>query len=412
MSIKRRDKRNRILRDRESQMPDGRYRYTYYVNGEQKSFYSWKLEPTDKLPQGKRDCISLREKIEQLRADERNGLVKDRRKMTVYDLCVQYTGTKETSVTPNTVAGYKTVLNHVKNNSFGSLTLDKVNDLKARSFLSNLQKNGMGYSSIQSIKGVLKPAFAVAVRNNLVIRNYFDFPLCEVIVNDSKHREAVCDSDKTTFLSWVAENKHYRNYLDRFIILFETGMRVSELCGLTFSDIHLDENGENYVRITHQLQKHRDGHLYVKQHGNKATGKAEYSLRDIPLSQEAIEAFKRVYASRPKLEKEFVVDGYTGFVFINTNKGICRPVVAYDIEHHLKHAIDRFNSTHEEKIAPFTPHCCRHTFCTDLVNTHMDIKSVQYVMGHGDIATTLGIYAHSNRDNAFSEFHRVKGRKE
>lgn len=60
-SIKRRDSKGRILRNGESQAPDGRYRYSYYVNGKQKNLYSWKLELHDKLPAGKRQCKSLRE---------------------------------------------------------------------------------------------------------------------------------------------------------------------------------------------------------------------------------------------------------------------------------------------------------------------------------------------------------------
>lgn len=66
MSIKRRDHKNRILRDRESQSKNGRYRYTYYEDGKQKCIYSWKLVPTDKLPEGKKDCLSLREQIAEI----------------------------------------------------------------------------------------------------------------------------------------------------------------------------------------------------------------------------------------------------------------------------------------------------------------------------------------------------------
>lgn len=73
MSVKRRDKKGRILHDRESQSSDGRYRYTYYENGKQKALYSWKLEKTDKLPAGKRECKALREQIAELQwAKERN----------------------------------------------------------------------------------------------------------------------------------------------------------------------------------------------------------------------------------------------------------------------------------------------------------------------------------------------------
>ena len=66
ISIKRKDSKGRILRDRESQTPDGRYRYSYYENGKKKSFYSWKLEKNDRLPAGKRECVALREQEKEL----------------------------------------------------------------------------------------------------------------------------------------------------------------------------------------------------------------------------------------------------------------------------------------------------------------------------------------------------------
>ena len=54
MSVKRRDNKNRVLRNGESQRADGRYVYVYVDgNGKQKFLYSWKLENTDKLPYGK-----------------------------------------------------------------------------------------------------------------------------------------------------------------------------------------------------------------------------------------------------------------------------------------------------------------------------------------------------------------------
>ena len=60
---KRRDKKGRILRNGESQRADGRYAFVYTdCYGKQKFLYSWKLEPTDSLPVGRRPCQSLREK--------------------------------------------------------------------------------------------------------------------------------------------------------------------------------------------------------------------------------------------------------------------------------------------------------------------------------------------------------------
>ena len=83
MSIKRRDNRNRILKDGETQCKDGKYRFTYYEHGKQKCFYSWKLERTDPLPQGKRECLALRDKEEELRISQYKGIAFQAEGMTV-----------------------------------------------------------------------------------------------------------------------------------------------------------------------------------------------------------------------------------------------------------------------------------------------------------------------------------------
>lgn len=72
MSGKRRDSKNRILRNGESQRRDGRYAFKYIdTTGKPQFVYSWKLEKTDKTPQGKRDDLSLREKEKQIMKSSR-----------------------------------------------------------------------------------------------------------------------------------------------------------------------------------------------------------------------------------------------------------------------------------------------------------------------------------------------------
>lgn len=68
MSEKRRDNKGRILKTGESQRKDGRYLYKYTDSfGEPQFVYSWKLVATDRVPAGKRDCISLRRKSQSYR---------------------------------------------------------------------------------------------------------------------------------------------------------------------------------------------------------------------------------------------------------------------------------------------------------------------------------------------------------
>ena len=50
----RRDSKRRVLRAGESIRADGKYQFKYYVDGKAKFVYSWKLEPTDRLPAGKK----------------------------------------------------------------------------------------------------------------------------------------------------------------------------------------------------------------------------------------------------------------------------------------------------------------------------------------------------------------------
>ena len=88
---KRRDKKGRVLRNGERQRADGRYAFVYTdCRGKQRFFYSWKLEPTDPLPEGKRKCISLREKQKQLMYDLEAGIVPYGDDLTVLTLVQLY----------------------------------------------------------------------------------------------------------------------------------------------------------------------------------------------------------------------------------------------------------------------------------------------------------------------------------
>ncbi len=75
MSEKRRDNRNRILREGEYQRTDGRYRFRYIdEDGKEKNVYSWRLDRNDPTPKGKKRELSLREKEKQNEAICRNTL--------------------------------------------------------------------------------------------------------------------------------------------------------------------------------------------------------------------------------------------------------------------------------------------------------------------------------------------------
>lgn len=163
MSTKRRDNKNRILQNGESQRKDGRYMYKYIDNaGNTRYLYSWRLVRTDTTPQGVKDEMPLRDKIKILQKDLDAGLILSGGNMTVLELVKKYIAQK-TGVRENTRVGYNFVINILKKEEFGNKRIDKVKLSDARLWLIKLQKDGRGYSTIHTVRGVVRPAFQMAV---------------------------------------------------------------------------------------------------------------------------------------------------------------------------------------------------------------------------------------------------------
>lgn len=226
MISKRRDDKGRVLQQGEWQEPSGRYRYKYTDSlGKRKILYSWRLTEADKMPEGKRADLSLREKERKVQSLQMQGITGSN--ITVLELVERYLSLK-TGVKHNTLANYKFVVNVLKKEEFAYKKVDDVKLSDAKIFLIKLQRDGRGYSSIHSIRGVLRPAFQMAVDDDLILKNPFGFELGTVLVNDSQKRQAVSPEDETKFLDFVKNDPHYNQYYDAFYILFKTGLRISD----------------------------------------------------------------------------------------------------------------------------------------------------------------------------------------
>ena len=395
MSEKRRDNRNRILHNGESQRQDGRYAYKYKdINGETKFVYSWRLDKNDRAPAGKPRDLSLREKERQIQQDLFNQIVPNGGNLTVLELVQKYLSLK-VNVRHNTQANYNFVVGILKKEAFGSLRIDKVKLSDAKAWLIKLQKDGRGYSTIHSVRGVVRPAFEMAVQDDLIRKNPFGFELATVVVNDSVTREAITRAQERAFLKFIQEDNCYRKYYDGIYILFHTGLRISEFCGLTILDIDFQNKR---IRVDHQLQRKRDMEYIIEDTKTKS------GERYVPMSQQVVECFRRVIANRKPPKQEPIINGYTGFLFLDKNG---MPMVALHWEHYFKHILNKYNSIYKVQLPKITPHVCRHTFCSNMARSGMSPKTLQYIMGHSDISVTLNTYTHLTFDDAKAEFDRV-----
>ena len=398
MSEVRRDNKGRKLFNGESQRKDGKYEYKYQdAWGKRKTVYSWKLTPTDRVPAGKRDDISLREKIKQIQKDLNSNITPDGGNFTVLELVEKYISQK-TGVRHNTRSNYKFVVNVIKKEAFGQKRIDKIKVSDAKEWLIKMQQiDGRGYSSIHTIRGVVRPAFQMAVDDDLLVKNPFEFQLNTVVVNDSVTREAITRQQERDFLEFVKNDKHFCKYYDGIYILFKTGLRISEFIGLTKKNLDFENNR---IIVDHQLQRTRDMKYIIED------TKTESGERMVPMTPGVKEAFQRILANRKDPKIEPMVDGYSGFLFLDKN---ARPMVALHWEKYFQHIREKYNKIYRVQMPKVTPHVCRHTFCSNMAKSGMNPKTLQYIMGHSDISVTLNIYTHLNYDDAEEEMQKVVG---
>ena len=394
MSEKRRDNKGRILRTGESQRADGRYMYKY-VNraGETKVVYSWKLVATDRVPKGKRDDLSLREKEREIQRDLEDGIDTKGKKMTLCELYAKKTA-QRINVKKNTLAGRKYLMDALKQDKLGSRSIDSIKPSDAKEWAVRMKEKGYGFKTISNYKRSLKASFYMAIEDDYVRKNPFDFQLSEVIDDDSESRQALSEEQEEKLLSFVRKDRVYQKYYDAIVILLKTGLRISELCGLTRQDIDFENE---VIHVNHQLLYSKEIGYYIE------TPKTKSGVRDVPMSEEVKQAFKRIMAERKKTEP-IAIDGYSGFLFLN-RKGYPMTNAYYTVT--FSNLTKKYNKYHEDSLPKITPHILRHTFCTRLAQKNMNPKNLQYIMGHSSIMITLNLYAHASQTGANMEMRSL-----
>lgn len=220
----------------------------------------------------------------------------------------------------------------------------------------------------------------------------------DLISDTTKPKEALTKAQQTALLEFVKNDPVYKRYYNEIIILLGTGLRISELCGLTDKDVDFENR---LINIDHQLQFTSPDGYFVD------SPKTKNGIRTVPMSSEVFNAFQRVVDERKITKKPVEVDGYSGFLFLNDKQN---PMVNTRYDHAFKQLIRKYNKGHAEPLpAGITPHVLRHTFCTEMANVGMNPKTLQAIMGHSSIKMTMDYYAHASVDSAQSEIDRLLG---
>ena len=375
MAGKRKDRNGRVLKTGENQRKNGTYDYRYTDNyGKVRCIYAKTLE-------------DLRKKEAAIQRDLADGIDYAAGEISVADLVDRYMSLKR-DIGHNTKRAYGTVINRIKESEFGQMKVRNVKLSDAKRFYIDLHDTGSKRNTISIYHSVLRPTFEMAVDDDMIRKNPFKFKVADIIPDDAVKRTALTKQQQENYLRFIQENGQ-DNYYDDIVILMGTGLRVSELYGLTKKDVDFKKR---LIFIDHQLCRTAEKPYFVK------SPKTTSGVRCIPMSDVVYMALKRVVANRQPPTVELLVDGYSGFLFLD-KAGM--PKVAMHLENYMRGMQKKMERIYGKSFPRVTPHVLRHTFCTNMQRAGIDVKSLQYLMGHSNVSVTLDVYTHV-------DFHAVQ----
>ena len=154
------------------------------------------------------------------------------------------------------------------------------------------------------------------------------------------------------------------------------------------------------VSVDHQLtyKNYGDGCNF-----HKTLPKTQAGVRVIPMSKMVGKAFEtqRRLNFQLGIPRDVEIDGLSDFIFMSRSG---RPMMPSSVNFILRDIVKNYNQEERERakrerrkpeeMPHISAHILRHTACTRMAETDLDIKVVQYVMGHANISVTMDVYNH------------------
>ena len=401
MSEKRKDFKGRILKDGESQRPDGRYCFKYKnISGKYAYVYAWKLTSTDKTPIGKREDICLRDKEKQIAEDLRNGIDGTKAKTTLNELFEKSLEKKiKKGLKPSTENQYRGSYDKYVRPTIGSMYIKDIDSEVLISFYENLLINqGIKGRTVEIINSYLVSAFDIAKRKKQILENPTKDAIAEVKSEfdfSRKKRHSLSKAEESAFINFVKNSAIYHHWYNLFVCLLRTGCRLNELLALTTKDIDFS-NKKIRIEKSFSYYKEADGkgRLHI------STPKTETSIRTIPMYSDVAKALKAEMLSQTEHGLNTTsIDGVQGFIFTNQRgKVYTQPSIYTAIDRITKaYNAQEIEQAEKENREPlllphFSAHTFRHTFASRFAEKCKNPKVLQQILGHSNINISFDVY--------------------